>query len=85
MAHYCSSKKQHGDAGSNKERFLRNKKAWGKEPEPYCYMTEAYYPNMETFEKSFFDPDYQERLAESLKRISDPLFLISEEIISGEN
>jgi hypothetical protein len=37
---------------------------------------------METFEKTFFDPDYQAKLAISLKRIADPLFLISEEVIS---
>lgn len=37
---------------------------------------------METFEKSFFDPDYQAGLAKSLERIADPLFLISDEVIS---
>jgi hypothetical protein len=49
---------------------------------PYRYMTEAYFPDMETFEKTFFDPDYQAALAVSLERIADPLFLISEEVIS---
>lgn len=71
--------------GVIKSDFYEIKKAWEKDPAPYRYVTEAYYPDMETFEKSFFDPDYQKRLAESLKRISDPLFLISEEIISEEN
>jgi len=37
---------------------------------------------MKTFEKSFLDPDYQVELARSLERIADPLFLISEEVIS---
>jgi hypothetical protein len=45
-------------------------------------MTEAYFPDMETFEKTFFDPDYQAALAKSLERIADPLFLISEEVIT---
>jgi hypothetical protein len=45
-------------------------------------MTEAYFPDMETFEKAFFDPDYQAGLKRSLERIADPLFLISEEVIS---
>jgi hypothetical protein len=49
---------------------------------PYRYMTEVYYPDMETFNKSFFDPNYQVELAKSLERIADPLFLISEEVIS---
>ena len=48
----------------------------------YSYITEAYWPDMATFEKSFFDPDYQVALAESLKRTADPLFLISEEVMS---
>ena len=37
---------------------------------------------METFKEAFFDPDYQTRLSESLKKISDPVFLISEEVLS---
>jgi hypothetical protein len=49
---------------------------------PYRYMTEAYFPDMATFEKAFFDPDYQVELAESLKRIADPMFVISEEVLS---
>lgn len=53
-------------------------------PAPYRYMTEAYFLNMETFEKAFYDPDYQARLHENLKRIADPLFLISEEVVTEE-
>ncbi len=49
---------------------------------PYRYMTEAYFPDMETFEKTFFDADYQAALAKSLERIADPLFLIAEEVIT---
>jgi hypothetical protein len=49
---------------------------------PYRYLTEAYFPDMPTFEKSFYDPEYQKSLAESLKRIAEPLFLISEEVLS---
>jgi hypothetical protein len=37
---------------------------------------------METFRKSFYDPEYQVGLRESLKRIADPLFLISEEVVT---
>ncbi|MDW7739643.1 MAG: EthD domain-containing protein [Bacillota bacterium] len=71
--------------GVIKSDFYEIKKAWKNDSAPYRYMTEAYYPDMATFEKSFFDPDYQARLAVSLERIADPLFLISEEIISEEN
>lgn len=56
--------------------------AWQRDEVPYRYMTEAYFPDMETFERSFFDPDYQVGLAKALERIADPLFLISEEVLS---
>ena len=71
--------------GVIKSDFYAIKKVWKKETMPYRYVTEAYYPDMETFEKSFFDVDYQLELAESLKRIAEPLFLISEEVISEVN
>ena len=37
---------------------------------------------MASFEAAFFDPEYQKKLAESLEKISEPLFLISEELLS---
>jgi hypothetical protein len=70
--------------GVIKSDFYIIKNAWKSESLPYQYMTEAYYPDMETFENSFFDPDYQIELAKSLKRVANPLFLISEEVISEE-
>jgi hypothetical protein len=54
-----------------------------RETPPYRYLTEAYFPDMETFRRSFYDPEYQAGLRESLKRIADPVFLISEEILSA--
>jgi hypothetical protein len=68
--------------GVIKSDFYVIKQAWRKHEAPYRYMTEAYFPDLETFEESFFDADYQAELAESLKRIADPLFLISEEVLS---
>jgi uncharacterized protein (TIGR02118 family) len=62
--------------------FYAVKSAWKRDEPPYRYMTEAYFPDMETFEKAFFDPEYQVELAKSLERIADPLFLISEEVLS---
>jgi hypothetical protein len=69
--------------GIIKSDFYVVKEAWQREDLPYRYMTEAYFPDMETFRKSFFDPGYQATLAESLKLIADPLFLISEEVLSA--
>lgn len=58
--------------------------AWQQESAPYQYMTEAYFPDRETFEQAFSDPDYQAELRKSLERIADPIFLISEEVITEE-
>ena len=68
--------------GVLKSDFYVIKNAWKLNELPYRYMTEVWYPDMETFEKSFFDPDYQVELAKSLERIANPMFLISEEVIS---
>jgi hypothetical protein len=68
--------------GVIKSDFYVIKTVWKRDETPYRYMTEVYYPDMETFNKSFFDPNYQVELAKSLERIADPLFLISEEVIS---
>jgi len=68
--------------GIIKSDFYVTEEAWTRDKSPYRYMTEAYFPDRETFETSFFDPGYQVELAKSLERIADPLFLISEEVIS---
>ena len=68
--------------GVIKSDFYVIKRAWKMDEAPYRYMTEAYFPDMETFEKAFFDSDYQARLARALERIADPMFLVSEEVIS---
>ena len=68
--------------GVMRSDFYVIKESWKRAEAPYRYMTEAYFPDMETFKKSFFDADYQANLAKSLERIAEPLFLISEEVIS---
>jgi hypothetical protein len=68
--------------GVIKTDFYIIKNAWKQDGLPFRYMTEAYYPDMETFEKTFFDPDYQEKMTEWLKIMADPMFLISEEVLS---
>jgi hypothetical protein len=67
--------------GVIKSDFYVIRGAWDMEKPPYRYMTEAYFPDMETFESALFDPDYQAELAKSLERIADPLFLVSEEVL----
>lgn len=69
--------------GVIKSDFYVVRQGWPDAETPYRYMTEAYFPDWATFEKSFFDATYQAELAASLQRISDPLFVISEEVLSA--
>ena len=48
---------------------------------PYRFMTTADWPDMDSFQKAFYDPAYQESLQENLKMLKDPIFLISELLI----
>ena len=50
-------------------------------PAPYRYMSELFFPDQQTFEKAFYDPDFQAGLKEDLKRIVNPLFLVSRQLI----
>jgi hypothetical protein len=69
--------------GVIKSDFYAITESWPGDGEPpYRYITEAYFPDMETLRSTFFDPDYQQKLAEWQKLIADPFFLISEEVIS---
>lgn len=47
-------------------------------PLPYRFMTIAEWEDREGFERGFYDPQVQAALIENLKKIADPLFLISE-------
>jgi hypothetical protein len=53
-------------------------------PPRYQYITELYFPDRETFEKAFFDEDFQVGLDKSLERVADPVFLISSEVLTQE-
>ena len=46
---------------------------------PYRFITESYYDDYETFERSWNDPEEQARLMPAVDRITDSIFLISEE------
>jgi hypothetical protein len=55
--------------------------AGGAEP-AYRFMTTVDWPDRESFEKGFYDPRVQAELDENLEKISDPLFLVSECLVS---
>ena len=48
------------------------------EQSPYRFMTIADFESKELFEQSFYSDKAQAKLKEDIKRIKDPLFLISE-------
>ena len=62
--------------------FARVEDAWpaGTKP-PYRFITTLDWPDRESFEAAFFDPDEQAALEENLKKLADPVFLISEILI----
>jgi hypothetical protein len=68
--------------GLIKSDFYAVKGTWGREDLPYRYVTEAYFPDMDTFEQAFFDRDYQAQMVEWLDLMAEPMFLISEEVLS---
>jgi hypothetical protein len=53
-------------------------------PPAYRYITELYFPDQETFERAFYDEDFQAGLDKSLERVADPVFLISKEVLTAE-
>jgi hypothetical protein len=48
----------------------------------YRYVTESYWPDMESFKSAFFNSEYQKELMGSLQKIANPIFLVSEEVLS---
>ena len=53
-------------------------------PPAYRYVTELYFPDGETLERAFFDEDFQASLDKSLERVTDPVLLISREVLTQE-
>jgi hypothetical protein len=51
---------------------------------PYRFMTIADWPDRASFERAFYAPDALEALEANLGKLADPLFLISEVLVSSE-
>jgi hypothetical protein len=52
---------------------------------PYRFMTTVDFPDEETFRKSFYSEENLVGLAENLKIIANPIFLISEILAETKN
>jgi hypothetical protein len=46
-------------------------------------MTVLEWPDRESFEKGFYEPEVQAKLKRNVKMLSDPLYLISEILVEG--
>ncbi|GEM_PF-579344 len=63
--------------------FVRICDSWPEDTEPpYRFMTTADWPDLESFYRDFLDPEAQARLREDLKMLKDPVFLVSEILVS---
>ena len=51
----------------------------------YRFLTTLDWPDRESFEKGFYDPQVQAELEENLQKISDPLFIVSECLVDESN
>ena len=52
-------------------------------PPRYKYITEVWYRSRADLEASFFSPEVQAKLQEDAKRLAEPVFLISEELVAA--
>ena len=73
------------EPGVVKSDFYVIHEGWPNKETPYRYITEMYYTDMETFRNGFFDKKHQAELLEKGNTVGDIMFLISEEIQSGES
>lgn len=53
-------------------------------PPKYRYVTESYWPDMESLYAAFFSPEAQAQLQEDIKRIHEPVFIVSRELSRTE-
>jgi hypothetical protein len=53
-------------------------------PPRYRYITEAYFATRADLDAAFFTDAAQAKLQRDLERIADPVFLISDEVVSSE-
>jgi hypothetical protein len=51
----------------------------------YRFLTTLDWPDRESFERGFYEPRVQAELEENLRKISDPLFIVSECLADESN
>jgi len=53
-------------------------------PAPYRFVSESYWRDLASFRAAWDDPAEQDRIVAGVGRIADALFLVSEEIRTGD-
>ena len=66
--------------------FSRVDEQWpGAHKPPYRFMTTVDFADRQSFEAGFLSEPAQAKLEEDLKRVADPLFLVSEVLTETKN
>jgi hypothetical protein len=76
--HQSENMSMQGVVASEFHRILSD--AAGAAP-AYSFLTTVDWPDRESFENGFYNPQVQAGLKENLEKISDPVFLVSECLI----
>ena len=74
-----------GIAGVIRTDFTRIDSAWPEEKDtPYRFMTTVDWPDMQSFEAGFYDPDVQQGLAKNLEMLENPVFVVGEVLVTED-
>jgi hypothetical protein len=76
--HQSANMSMEGVVASEFHKILSD--ATGAAP-AYRFLTTVDWPDRESFENGFYDPQVQAGLKENMQKISDPVFLVSECLI----
>ena len=72
--------------GVLKVDFSRFAESWPAGTEPrHKFVTTTDWPDRESFDKAFYDEDFQNQLRGDLDMMNDPVFLVSEVLVNQEN
>jgi hypothetical protein len=72
--------------GVLKVDFSRFEESWPAGTKPrHQFVTTMDWPDRESFDKAFYDEDFQNQLKGDLDTMNDPVFLVSEVLVNEEN
>lgn len=78
--HQPANMSMEGVTASQYHRVLED----GGSAPTYRFITTVDWPDQESFERGFYGPEVQADLKENLKKISEPVFLVSECLVEEQ-